>query len=125
MELTVTPIYSVLIVFLYLGLCARVIAYRRSHLVSLGDNDDAVLRTRIRAQGNCAEYAPLGLVLLLIAELQGSSLLVLNVLGVMLLAGRVLHAMAFGDTRMNLNFRAPGMVLTLSMIGLSALVALF
>ncbi|MCV6585201.1 MAG: MAPEG family protein [Marinibacterium sp.] len=116
MVLTVTPIYAALIAVIFLALSFRVIAYRRAHGVSLGDDDSPVLRTRIRAQGNAAEYAPLGVILLLIAELQGAPVALLHGLGLMLVVGRAMHAVAFGDTQMKFKLRAPGMVLTLTML---------
>jgi hypothetical protein len=117
---TVTPIYAALLALVFLVLSVRVILYRRERGVSLGDRDDLVLRTRIRAQANCVEYVPLGLLLLLMAEMQGLPRPVLHGLGFALLAGRVLHALAFGDGRMSIPLRVSGMGLTLTAIGVSA-----
>lgn len=69
----VTPLYAAALTALFISLSLRVIALRRSGRVSLGDAGDPALLARIRAQGNCAEYAPLGIVLLLLAELAGAA----------------------------------------------------
>ena len=116
-----TPIYAALIAFVFLWLSARVILFRRGHLVSLGDGGDPALLTRVRGQANCAEYAPIGLLLLLMVELQGAPGLAIHILGLMLLTGRVAHAAAFYGAKPAIGPRILGMALTLFMIGLAAL----
>ncbi|MGR3269720.1 hypothetical protein DU478_17770 [Thalassococcus profundi] len=117
----VTTLYASLIALLFLGLSMRVVAYRRAKQVSLGDAGDPALTASIRAQGNCAEYAPIGLLLLLLAELQSAPPVALHVLGLMLLAGRTLHASALSQHPQPLASRVGGMILTFTMIGLAAL----
>lgn len=121
MPITVTPIYVALLALLLLVLSARVILYRREKKLSLGDEGDRQLLKRMRAQANCAEYAPMGLLLLLVAELQGAPAVALHPLGLTLLAGRVVHGIGLSSNPQNTIFRQVGMVLTLSMIGLTAL----
>jgi uncharacterized membrane protein YecN with MAPEG domain len=88
----ITGLYAALSTLLILILAARVIAYRRSHKIGLGDGDDAELRKRIRAHGNAIEYLPFGLVLLLVLELNQTAPLWLHVFGCVLLVGRFAHA---------------------------------
>ena len=78
MTLTITPIYAALIVLLFLGLSWRVILYRRANRLSLGDTGDKNLLKRMRAQANCAEYAPLALLLMVMSELMGSPAVALH-----------------------------------------------
>ena len=73
MTVLVTGLYAAPLAGLVIVLSARVIIYRRGKAISLGDGGDAVLLARMRAQGNFAEYAPFGLILMLIAEIQGSA----------------------------------------------------
>ena len=61
--------------------------------VVFGDADDDALRRRIRAFGNFVEYVPICLVLLVLMEAQGAPSLWLWIAGVLLLAGRFLHAL--------------------------------
>ena len=61
--------------------------------VSLGDGGDPVLLKRIRAFGNFTEYAPMGLLLLALVEFSGASSAMVWALGVLLLGGRILHAL--------------------------------
>lgn len=121
MSLTITPIYAGLLALLFIALSWWVIRYRRANLISLGDNDDKALRKRMRAQANFVEYAPIGLILLLLTELQGAPALALHALGLCLLAGRCLHAYGFSSTPQKMILRQVGMALTLLMIVLSAL----
>lgn len=118
--LHITSIYAGLLAFLFLALSWRVIAFRRSHLVSLGDGDSKDLRQRSRAQANFAEYTPLGLILLACVELRGAPPLAVHSLGLMLLGGRLLHAVAFWVHPMIMRFRIIGMLLTLIMIAAAA-----
>jgi uncharacterized membrane protein YecN with MAPEG domain len=82
------------------------------------------MQKRIRVHANFVEYAPLGLVLLLLAELQGTPNFVLHGLGLSLLLGRVLHAFGLGATPQNVPFRQIGMVLTFLMLVVTALALL-
>ncbi|MFK7835305.1 MAG: MAPEG family protein [Sulfitobacter sp.] len=121
MSLTVVPIYAALTALLFLVLSFRVIFYRRANRLSLGDEGDKNLLKRMRAQANCAEYAPLALLLLAMVELTGAPALALHALGIALVAGRMIHAYGFGSTPQIMIFRQLGMVLTLTVILLCAL----
>ncbi|SEK40256.1 hypothetical protein SAMN05443999_101360 [Roseovarius azorensis] len=121
MSMTITPLYAGLIGLLFVLLSVRVIAARGATQVSLGDGGERMLVKRIRVQGNCAEYAPIGLLLLAMAELQGAPGWVVHLLGLSLLAGRVLHAIGLGRTPQITIFRRAGMVLTFAMITFAAL----
>ena len=70
--ITISPIYAGLIALLFLVLSYRVTLGRRTHKVSVGDGGHKALVKRIRVQANCAEYAPIGIILLAMAELQGA-----------------------------------------------------
>ncbi len=119
--LTVTALYAGLLALLLIGLCARVILYRGSNDILLGDAGDPDLLRRMRVQANCAEYVPLGILLLAIAELNAAPGLALHVLGLMLLAGRVIHVLGFGRNPEILPLRIIGTGLTLLMLGATAL----
>ena len=119
--ITVTPIYAALLTLLLLALSARVITYRLAGKISLGDTGDKALLKRMRVQANCAEYAPLGVVLILLAELQGAPVLALHAMGASLTLGRVAHAVGMSRTPQIFPLRQLGMVLTLGMMAVSAL----
>ena len=85
--------YAGLVALLVIGLGARVARLRMRHRVGLGDGGIAELAQAIRAHGNLVEYAPLALLLLLIAELSSAAPpAALHAAGIAILAGRVLHA---------------------------------
>ncbi|MEO3415196.1 MAPEG family protein [Roseovarius sp. CAU 1744] len=120
MTLSITPLYGGLVGLLFVLLSVRVILRRRAARISVGTGDDKDLRKRIRAQANCAEYAPIGLILLAMAELQGAPGWVVHLLGLMLLAGRLLHAYGFGSTPQVVRARWIGMALTFLMLIVAA-----
>jgi uncharacterized membrane protein YecN with MAPEG domain len=120
----VTSLYAALLAALYLFLSFRVIGVRRGRRVDMGDADDPLLRRYIRAHGNFAEYAPLGLLLLLLAELGGWPRPLVHGLGLMLLVGRAAHAWSFSVAELREPSRVVGMVLTLAMLGLAAALCL-
>ena len=119
----VTPLYAAALTALFITLSLRVIGLRRSGRVSLGDAGNPALLVRIRAQGNCAEYAPLGIVLLLLAELAGAAPALLHLSGLVLLAGRISHAWALSGPG-RLGARTIGMLMTFAALALSAALAL-
>ena len=97
MSPTITALYGGLLGLLYLVLCWLVVAKRRDTRVGLGIGEDATLERAVREHGNFAEYAPLFLVLLLLAELNGGALVLLHGLGAAFVLARIGHA--FGLAR--------------------------
>ena len=125
MTLPITTILASLIALLLVRLSLRVIQLRRKNQVSLGDGGHEDLRRAIRGQANCAEYAPVGVLLVLIAELQSTSIVVTAILALLaaaFLLGRLLHGYALGYAEKAVGPRVRGMQLTvLSIVGLAAL----
>lgn len=117
----VTALYAGLIALLYLFLSYKVVESRRSQRVSVGDGGDKLVRKRMRTHANCAEYAPIGLILLMLVEMQGMDLRLVHLFGLILLAGRLAHAYGFGSTPQIVPLRKLGMYLTLLMIICTAL----
>lgn len=120
MTLVHSPLYAALLGFILVALSARVIVYRRSHKISLGDTGDKALLKRMRAHSNFTEYAPFGLILLVLIELSGAPAIAVHVLGVMLVTGRAVHAYGFSSTPQVMRMRVGGMMLTMSTIVLSS-----
>ena len=65
------------------------------------------------------------LLLLLIAELLGGNALLLHALGLMLLIGRIAHAVGFNVDRKLIMLREVGMVLTFSALFIGAIANLW
>ena len=119
--LAITPIYAALIAILYVALSVKVILQRRSDKISVGDGGSKLMIKAIRTHSNCAEYAPIALLLIAMVELQGASGFILHILGLMLLAGRLLHAYGFGRTPQIVILRQAGMSLTFLAILVAAI----
>lgn len=122
--MAITSLYAALLALLFVRLSVGVIRARRRSKTSLGDGGDAGLLRTMRVQGNFAEYAPLGLILLGLAESVQTRGWIIHILGLMLFAGRASHA--YGVSRPNepFQFRVAGMALTLTMLICAALVCL-
>jgi uncharacterized membrane protein YecN with MAPEG domain len=112
MNLQITAIYAALLGLLFLLLSGMVSKHRLRAQVSLGDGDDARLGQAIRAQANFAEYVPIALILIALAEIFGASDVLMNGLGGGLLLGRVLHAWGMNQPRAIHVTRRIGMMLT-------------
>ncbi len=117
----ITPIYAGILGLMLVFLSLRVVQRRRSARVSVGDGNDRDLIKRMRVQGNLTEYAPLGLILLWMAEAQGMPGWLVHAFGVTLVSGRILHAVGFGVTPQIPPLRTLGMALTLGTIATLAL----
>jgi hypothetical protein len=88
----ITLLYAALCSLLVLALAGRVMAYRLTHKVGLGDGGHSELQRRIRVHANAVEYLPLALLLLGGMELNGYDDAWIHGFGATLLASRLLHA---------------------------------
>ena len=88
-----TGIYAALAALLVVGLARNVIRLRRQYQVALGDGGNEDLLAAIRAHANAVEYLPIGLLLLLIFELNRGPIWLLHILGSLFIIGRLIHAM--------------------------------
>ena len=88
----VTPYYAGVLGLLFAALSLRIIVVRRRKGVGFGTNGDRDLERRIRVHGNFAEYAPMTLLLLWMAEWRGAPTLWIHGLNALLVIGRVVHA---------------------------------
>jgi uncharacterized membrane protein YecN with MAPEG domain len=117
----VTAFYASLLGFLFLLLSFRVIAQRHEARIEIGTGESAELLRRSRVHANFAEYVPMALVLLALAESLKSPSFLLHLLGLALVAGRVIHAYGLSQTPHILKARTIGMWLTLSTIAFAAI----
>ena len=122
--MTVTPVYAGVLTLVFVLLSLRVIGARRGAGVALGDGGDKALLRRQRVHANFAEYVPLALVLMLLAEQQGVARPVLHGIGMILVAGRLAHALGVSHEPERLVVRVIGMALTFTALITGALVNL-
>ncbi|SIS97629.1 hypothetical protein SAMN05421759_10891 [Roseivivax lentus] len=116
-SLAITAIYGGLLGLLFLALTAGVILRRGQTGTGMGDGGDRLLARRVRAHGNFAEFAPLGLVLMLLTELMGAPREALHLAGGLLLVGRAMHGLALSRETPSVFLRSGGMVLTILSVG--------
>ncbi|BBT66206.1 hypothetical protein WP8S18E04_15900 [Aeromonas caviae] len=88
----ITLIYAGLLGLLFLLLSFWVVKRRAQFRVMIGEGEAPEMLAAIRAHGNFAEYVPLTLLLMALCELAGAGSLWLHLGGVLLLVGRILHA---------------------------------
>lgn len=117
----VTALYAGLLALLFVYLAVRVIQLRREGRVAVGDGGNALLLRRMRVHANFAEYVPLALILMALAESLNTWIWLLHIFGVALLAGRISHAYGVSQLRETYIFRTIGMVATFAVILTAAL----
>lgn len=112
----ITSIYAGAAALMFVYLTLGVSRQRIRHKVSIGDGDNRAVLVAIRAQGNFVEYVPIGLILMAAVENQGAPAMAMHALGVMLIGGRILHAIGFTKRPQILILRQVGIVLNLVMV---------
>lgn len=122
--IAITPIYAALCALFFVYLSFRVIGQRRNTKTSLGDGGHDSLQQAIRVHGNFAEYVPMTIVLMALAELQSAPALALHAVGIALIVGRLLHAYAIPSANGRFQFRVSGMILTFLALAAGALLNL-
>lgn len=110
--MTITPIYAAILALMYVALSVRVIGARRSARVALGDGGNPILLRRLRVHANFAEYVPLALILMLLAEQQSMPTAIIHAIGALLLTGRAIHAVGVSRHPEQIWQRVTGMALT-------------
>ena len=120
-----TAVYTGLLALTYIGLSFRVIQQRRRHKVSYGEKNkegETVqdLALAIAVHNNAGQYVPIFILLLFFIEYQQFSAIFINIVGVAFVVGRLLHAS--GMTKSNYTLRKMGMMLTLFIIILLAVI---
>ena len=117
MYIDITLTYSIILITFMLILAFRIIDLRGSpvtkflHSENRVVNEDTLYRA-VRGHGNLIEYAPLFLILMLIAELNGLASVYLHSSGIIFTIGRLMHGIVFSFMKPNMILRVGGMVLT-------------
>ncbi len=108
--LPATALYAAVFAVFLIVIAFRVIFRRNAAKVALNDGGDAALGKRIRVHGNFTEYVPLALILMGLCEINGAAPWIIHAMGVVLLAGRLMHVWAIESE--NLPRRIAGMSAT-------------
>jgi uncharacterized membrane protein YecN with MAPEG domain len=99
-------------IVLLLVLSVLVVRQRQTHKIALGDEGVPELAQAIRAFGNASEYIPAALVGLTVLAVAGAPPFAIHVVGVVLFAGRVIHAVGLSMSGGASIPRGIGIVLT-------------
>lgn len=121
----ITAFYAALLAPLFILLSFRVIRQRRSHRIGIGHGESTALLRAMRVHANFAEYTPLVLVLLGLAESLASPAILLHAAGATFLAGRAVHAYGVSQEPERLLFRVTGMSVTFTVLAVLALACLY
>lgn len=115
----VSALYVIFGAMLLIKLSFDVVKLRTQYRVAYGDGGFYELQTAIRIHGNAVEYIPIGLLLLIIMEMNGTPNWTLHACGLMLMTGRVLHSL--GLRQREFNWRRAGMSATYAALVLMVL----
>jgi len=110
--LPMTSIIAAILTIIFVKLSFAVIGLRRKNKVSLGSGGYDDLERAIRAQGNFAEYVPIGLILIACLELNGAPWWLVMLPGIALIIGRLIHAKGINEPPPNFSSRVLGMKFT-------------
>ncbi|NLS12169.1 hypothetical protein HGP28_04575 [Vibrio sp. SM6] len=117
----VTALYASLLALLMLALSVLVIRQRRQARVAHADGGVEALKVARSAHSNAVDYIPITVILMALAELNGSPTVFIHLFANVFLLGRVLHA--FAIYRHSITGRVWGMALTfvamLCLVGLN------
>ena len=119
----VTMISAGILGLLLVALALRISIRRRAAGISLGDGGDAELLARVRAHANCAEWVPIGLILLALAERSAGATPIVIALAALLVGARLLHPLGMSRPAPNAP-RFLGAVLTYLAVAALALLVI-
>jgi uncharacterized membrane protein YecN with MAPEG domain len=88
----ITAIFAGLLALMLVGVSVRVTWLRTRKKIDFHDGGDPELARAIRVQGNFTEYVPMALALMGLIEWTGAAPWIVYVLGIALVAARVVHA---------------------------------
>ncbi len=122
----ITILYASILVIIFLILSILAITARVKSGINLGVSEKSTdLTKKVRAHGNFAEYVPLALFLLLLAETSKLPVVILHLYGILLVVGRLIHIFGIYSGKTKIPYRVIGMVITLTVMGILAIWMLF
>ena len=112
----IIPAYASIFSLVFVILSFRTLLLRRKLGIAIGDDNEPKLKRATRAHSNFAEYVPLSLILIYFLELQTASNVWIHILCILLLVGRIIHAIGISSLNENYRYRVTGMALTFFVI---------
>ena len=124
MDLSVTALYAGVLTIFYIALSIYVSTMRGKTDTNLGDGGNPIMLAAMRKHGNMAEFLPLALLLMAMSEIAGLSALWLNVMGGLLVVGRLIHPLGIAPDGGLFVARVAGSLMTLAALGIGAIALL-
>jgi len=124
MTLSITAIYAAILALIILALGVNVTMHRVKLRISLGDGGNPQMLRMIRLHANAIEYVPIAVVLMAIYEINGGWHWALHVVGIALVAGRLIQTAGMWTTDVAGAGRKVGQSLTTLSIAALALLNL-
>ena len=123
MTLVIAPLTAAALAILYVQLALGVIKIRVGSKISRGTGDIEALDIAVRSHGNLTEWAPIGLLLIVILEFNSAPFWITAPPAIALVAGRMLHPKGMSsNSDESLKQRRLSMQLTIySILALAAL----
>lgn len=106
----VCALYAVITALLLIKFSFDVARLRTQYRIPYGDGGFSELQSAIRIHANAVEYIPIGLLLLLLMEMNGAQAWMIHVCGILLLVGRLMHY--YGYHHRLMRWRRSGMSAT-------------
>ena len=106
--LSITTLYAGLLGIMYIFLSLQVGSNRGRVGISLGAGGDEELQLASRRHGNFIEYVPFALLLMALLEVHDIGVLAMHVLGIVLLACRIFHAVGLNQEHLTNPLRVIG-----------------
>lgn len=125
MPVAITALYASILALIVIALAINVTMHRAKLRIALGDGGNPVMLRMIRVHANAAEYVPLAIGLMLAYELNGGSHTALHIVGIALIAGRILQSWNMWMTEVAQFGRISGQSLTWLSIAALALLNLW
>ena len=128
MPVSLTACYGAILALIIVALGINVTMHRVKLKVPLGDGGNPQMLRMIRLHGDAVEYIPLAIALMLAYELNGGSHFALHIVGIALVAGRLIQTWGMWATSTATPGRQVGQSLTwlsvtaLALLNLSKLI---
>jgi uncharacterized membrane protein YecN with MAPEG domain len=112
MSVSITALYAAILALIIVALGINVTMHRVKLKVPLGDGGKPEMLRMIRLHANAIEYIPIAIVLMLAYELNGGWHSALHIIGIALVAGRLIQTWAMWSTEVAGPARGHGQSLT-------------
>ena len=110
--LMITGLYASILALLIIFLAFKVVSFRKTKSVGLGDDGHKGGLRAIRVHANAVEYIPMIVILMGLYESNGGSPMILHIVGSITVIARIFHAMGLSKSAGTTFGRLVGTLLT-------------